>query len=580
MFDVGLPAAVPFQATISSFDAADAIGRVVAEGGAELRFGRSACKGFEPVVGARVLVHSVDPHPLGGVRASELRLPEGDTSYDQLLAERDRALGVRPSRGGLAAVQQARALGWITLLMDEPVPTGVQALKAWAAKLNLEAAGITVSCEDGLRLGFGGFEMPATTGDTPFPREAMDLRSVGEDFSPGGGFLTLSLGDPGLHRKLRILRKRDDWAPDGQLRSLSQLAAALAPHCRGVVLNRAGELTLPRDAFLRRLGNLADPDCVPFGAWLDFATTPGPSPEYRTFGMSAFGFPDVRAPFEAGSAWQRSRRHEALLFSCYLMVRENRDLRVGEVLRVPVGVRIGAYSLRALQGDADSYRVAQDPGTLELVLEPVGQPVDPAACWAKACAQGEGDADAMAPNTYCALFRTCVDETLPGALMVGYPSEDPGRLPHALDVRSQEPGQGYCLLTNGFGRVIQTSGVQAGVPHIELMAQVSLFSPELLDELEAISVGIDGREPGASAWKVGDTVGYAIESRGIAGFVLANGGRVQMPGGSPVQLLQLVPLTASEYAEVRRGSGPWLAQHMRDPARQAELRMRWNGPVA
>src|SRR5687767_7532159 len=89
--------AVPIGARIDSFDPLDAVGTLLTADGSALRFGRSACKQFEPVVGADVIVGEVSPHPMGGWRATRIALdPQAGPVYDRLLAERDAGLGVKP----------------------------------------------------------------------------------------------------------------------------------------------------------------------------------------------------------------------------------------------------------------------------------------------------------------------------------------------------------------------------------------------------------------------------------------------------------------------------------------------------
>ncbi len=53
------------------------------------------------------------------------------------------------TRGDVAAA--ARALGWITVLLDRPVPQGPQAQRVWAGELGLADPGVEVHTEARLR---------------------------------------------------------------------------------------------------------------------------------------------------------------------------------------------------------------------------------------------------------------------------------------------------------------------------------------------------------------------------------------------------------------------------------------------
>jgi hypothetical protein len=69
------PPQVPCRATIRSFVVMDSVGDLVTDDGVSVRFGASACKGFEPRVGMGVWLIGFGPHPLGkGYRATVLNL--------------------------------------------------------------------------------------------------------------------------------------------------------------------------------------------------------------------------------------------------------------------------------------------------------------------------------------------------------------------------------------------------------------------------------------------------------------------------------------------------------------------------
>lgn len=567
--------ALPASARIASFDVTDAVGSLMLDAATRVRFGRSACHGFEPVVGAKVRVLAVEPSRFGP-RATHLELDPGDADYDRLLRERDEKAGISADEKPEEAAAAARALGWITVLLERPVPRGPQAQRVWAGELRLEDQAVEVSTE--ARLGFRalGHDVSTHVGDRPFPKEALDLRDVGEDFDPGLGFVSLGLGEPGLFRAGRALGGMADvWGPKGALRALSKLARLLLQHGRGVVLNRAGDLVVGKGDFERQLGDLDDPDCVPFAAWLDFSVAGAP-PVYRSWGMAAFALPDVRVAVDPESRWQRSRRHEAVLVACARMVRENRELVAGEELVVPIGVRVGAYPIEPVEGDTERYTVALADGMVELA--PAGSAVDAAERWAKASAPDARDPEAIAPNTYRALFSARFSEAYPSDVVADVPCLAKGVIPHSIEVRRPHADPGFVILTAGLGRVAQAGGDAVGTPHVELAAWVDEHSFELVTWVGRLARTLHERGPDAKPWKTGDTLRAPIADLDIGGFVLADGGFVVMPKGQPVTVLSLVPLSPEEYAEAAGAGSAWLERHFGDPEVRARVRARWTKP--
>jgi hypothetical protein len=568
---------LPSGARVETYDAADGVGTLRLDSGESLRFGRSACPGFEPVVEARVVVTAVAPHPRGGLRAKSVSLDPTDTSYDRLLAQRDAKLGLRPNAGTSdEAVAACRALGWITVLMKEEIPDGPQAMRAWLLQFGLAAAGIEASTDAGLGFQVGHQDVTVYVGREPFPREHLDLRQVGDDFATGKAFLGLNIGEPGLLRASRsITDYPDTWGPHGAMRELSRLVVALLARGAGVILNRAGDLVVDGESFVRMLGDLDDPECKPFAAWLDIAIVNEPR-VYATFGMAAFGFPDVLVPVDPASSWDRSRSHEAVLYAAYRMIRENRELEEGEALRVPVGLRVGAWPVALSEGDAVEYAVAVRDGML--ALQPGPNSVVPGQRWA--AATSSANPDLIAPNTYQAFFSGQLAELYPSHVVTETPCENPAVPPHSVQVRKSHDRPGYFIVTNGFGRLIQPGGDEVGVLHAEVFAWVEHQSLALVSLVGRLGTIMHSREPGGAAWKVGDTLGLSLPELGIGGFVLAKGGDVAMPGGAPVTLLMIVPLTASEYEGIRRGgAAAWLAKNVEPPEKRGLLPARWSSSL-
>lgn len=80
----------PESGTIESYEVADNLGEIRLASGAILRFGKTACKDFEPAIGVKVHVVAVGPHPRGGQRAESVVLDPAGTEYAQKVAARDR----------------------------------------------------------------------------------------------------------------------------------------------------------------------------------------------------------------------------------------------------------------------------------------------------------------------------------------------------------------------------------------------------------------------------------------------------------------------------------------------------------
>jgi hypothetical protein len=74
---------------IESYNVADNLGEIRLAGGALLRFGKTACNGFEPAIGVKVHVVSVGAHPRGGRRAESVIVDPEDTEYAKKVAARD-----------------------------------------------------------------------------------------------------------------------------------------------------------------------------------------------------------------------------------------------------------------------------------------------------------------------------------------------------------------------------------------------------------------------------------------------------------------------------------------------------------
>jgi hypothetical protein len=577
----GGPAPGPGPARIISLSA-DAVGTLETDQGVTLRFGSSACAGFEPVVGARVIVEAVGPHPLGGWRATHLTLdPSSVADYDARVAEQDAARGVARTSPLEQATATTLTLGWIGVLLHQPPPSGPAAQQAWAQGFPLAARGIQVATGGQL-----GFRVPAAgrwidvityVGQGPFDAHKLDLRGMDPGLDLGRGFLGLSLGLPGMQRTLHTAMGSlaDPWAEDGGARALSRLVTALLEGGTAVVLPLAGAIAVERDRFLAMLGDLEDTECRPFGAFITDAID-NERQRHLTLGMGVFGLPDVAVPTST-DPWQRARRFEALMLACHRMVRENRELAAGEVLEVPIGLSAGAWPIEsppatdgATAPDAQRYTVTLDEQTVLVPLEPA---VDPAACWARASDPAHPDPALIGLRTYQA-YRDLQLQAVLGAMrvvQVGYTTSD--RVPHAIEVHALPEG-GFLIATSGLGRLAQAGGREVGAAHVEVGTFLDDHSFEWVSLVGQLSSAL--HTPGADPWKPHDTLRAPIDELGVAGFALADGGTLLLPPGAPVGLLVLVPLDGAEYEDVRGGGcADWVAAQLGDPPRPEAVRARW-----
>jgi hypothetical protein len=229
----------------------DGVGRIALEDGRELRFGRSGCKGFEPVLNARVLVAALGPHPMGGERATEVhKAPGSDGELDVLQEAQAVALGLMktdPHARTVEAMRDALTIGKVTALLAQASPSERSAQRAFVASLVPEATELTFDgaaihfrVENQLVMVVFGFE--------PFPRSYLNLSDCPE-LDVGQGFVSF-LWDASLLEK--FLPSLDEekasalTARIGGVRAfLADVAERLGARSVGVVLHTEGHRVRP-----------------------------------------------------------------------------------------------------------------------------------------------------------------------------------------------------------------------------------------------------------------------------------------------------------------------------------------------
>lgn len=258
----------------------------------------------------------------------------------------------------------------LTVLLDQALPSDAGQLEellrggvAGAIEVSSERA-VLEAPADQLVIRMNGHSLLAQHFHMPFPEAHMDLRRVGEPFNPGSAFIGIT-GPVMPLDQLRLALGPNlphPWGVHGVARTIHQLALRLVDlGGKAVVLNRAGELVRTAEEFRRLSGDPADPECVPFGAWLDYATT-RQHKVLRTWGMAAFGLVDLAVELENPIDSPHfdddlSRGVNAVFYAAMTSTRRNREFDVGEEILVPDSVRIDAYGARSESDGGVTYRV-------------------------------------------------------------------------------------------------------------------------------------------------------------------------------------------------------------------------------
>ncbi len=122
------PRSLPFRAMVTTLTP-DGVGTLTHADGATYRFGATACRGWQPAIGVEVEVNGLDPHPLGGLRALNIRLVSDEATYAARFAETNAQFErQRPATSPVApAVTRPPSAPPVPLKLpelDTPVPPG------------------------------------------------------------------------------------------------------------------------------------------------------------------------------------------------------------------------------------------------------------------------------------------------------------------------------------------------------------------------------------------------------------------------------------------------------------------------
>jgi hypothetical protein len=572
------PPQPPFLATIASYEPVDGLGTLEVGGGDPLRFGRSACRGFEPAVGVTVEVAATSAHPLGGWRATEVSLKSDAATYDELLSRRDAALGFerKPLDPIEKAVAVSRVMGWVIVLLNDPPPRGPAMFAEWAQRLGLQAAGIRVGTEGTLTLGAEGCDAIAYVGEGPFPRQRLADLGAPETLQAGRGFIGLSLGLPGRVPQLRATCESfDPWAVGGQMRAISRIALELSKHGPAVLLPQSASL-LSAAVFGARLRELDDPRARPFEAWMATAVS-AEFGRYSSYGMVLQGQPNVEVAVDVNDVWELDRAREAILAACSTMVHSNEELKPGDRLVVPVGQPIDALPMVPIEGDAETYLVerrhideaaAAEAHILTGISSASGSILlrrtesgGVRARWAVAPA---GQQPRLAFNSYQELLRHALAARLEARRFAGFTSRrSDDSPPFEIDVWEARANAGYFMTSNGVGRVPQLFGRQDDrTDHVEFVAAMQAHHPVIANAMAAIASLVHQQKNPSEVFRPGDTVGVGLSEVGAAGFVVADAGSISIADGPMIHLLEFIPLPQAEYTRARESGSSSLLERV------------------
>jgi hypothetical protein len=310
-----------------------------------LTFNVDECRGFVPAERQMVRIESVEGMTAKGL--TWIAEPE-DPKYDP----------------------EARYESYqLTVLFDESLPSEASKLESLlrgglgAVDVSSERAVLDAPV-DNLVIRLHGHDLFAQQVHLPFPAAHMDQRKLSEQLDCGHSFVGITGPVIPLARLRPTLGPTlpDPWGIDGVCRSMHQLVLQLIKlGGTAVVLNRGGELVVTADEFTRLSGDLSDQACVPFGAWLDCATT-NQHRMFRSWGMLAFGLVDLAVLLDTpvGSPVFDSELNcaaNAVLFAAMTSVRRNREFEVGEKLMVPESVDVSAYGASSPSDASVRYRI-------------------------------------------------------------------------------------------------------------------------------------------------------------------------------------------------------------------------------
>jgi len=485
--------------SIEEFIPDDSIGTIALDNGTKVKFGATACKGFLPVVGARVRLAEARKHPRHGFKAKKVELLDSEAEHHSRTAQ---AYGVQQT-STKELRDTATLLGWVTVLLDTPLPGSEAELNALGRSLGLTDARFLLEQSGEIKIEIGGNAILAYAVPEPIAEDRLDLSQVAPDFSHGKAFVSLSLGSPEVARKMRQLNPQAG-PPTAELARVVSALSTLGP---GVVLDLAGGLVRTSDDFVRLAADTEQP------ALLWTTTAYGHGMTYlRSRGMGYLGAPevvirlagddqDVKAAILGGACRDLGRG----------WLPEN-----GETLSYELGGQ--PYSYRMFELGAGWW--------LHEGLPEEAQAAHHAGVWLAAAEQ---------------LIMRRV------GFLMGNESAAPA---HYID---QYTGLGTAMVTNGLAFAEQPGGTpEGGNDRVELMCYLDRdgdVHASMLSYFGALMFHQGGDQPFGpwSGVELTPETGFPPE---LATFILVPREPLVIWPGHVAQLLQVVPVGADEYAQL------------------------------
>ena len=501
--------------SIAEFDAADSIGTLVLEDGTRVRFGATACKGFLPVVGARVRVVEAQPHPRHGLRAKRVELLDKAADHHARTAQ---TYGLKQPT---TAEQRGSAtlLGWVTVLLDSPLPTTDRELNELMRSVGLDDVRVLQEPSGNLQLACAGTTMQLYAVADAIRDRRLDLSQVGDDFPRGSAFVTLSLGTPDLARKMRKLNPK--MTPPTTL--LARVVAGLCRLGPGVALDLADGLVIPSEDFVSMCADTEQPERL----WSALMLGHGDS-YARSRGMGYFGSPDVAMRISPDDIDDKA----AILAGVCRDMAQGWMPESGEILSYELGGRQQSY--RMFELGSGWWLGDDDPAE--------GQAAHHAGVW-------------LAASERLMMRR------------VAYVDGLENRAPqHYVDIYG---GVGSAMITNGLSLAEQPGGtVDDGNARVELMCYLDrddALHARMLSYIGGLMFDQAGDQP-LRPWDGlhnGPDSGFPAELETM--ILVPREPLVIWPGHEP-QLWQVVAVSADEYSQLRgnpQAGARWLEARKR-----------------
>jgi hypothetical protein len=558
------PPPPPGPGRIESFSAVDSVGEVKLDSGPSVRFGASACRGFLPVVGLRVEVLEVSPHPLGGFRASALTLPASER------ARADAALdALRPLKDDHAG---AAVFGVLTVLLRERLDaTSRGAVRAFFEKLDLPSLGAQLNEGDLRSVQQGGTQVSFVLGSTPFPATGLDFRHA-EGCALGQSFITFNGVVPALTASLIDDGTTPDlWKPGGSLRLITTLSrrAIEAGLATGVVIHRAGEVVRTGEQWARTTEPSELEAHRTFLPWLDLGITNG---VLRSYGMEALWLPDVEVVvahpgLDEDEAYDRA--HEVVQFACHQLVHRKTSLRVNDRLRVPIAAQIGPGPLDELNAELSATPTVEygvEVGERRRLV-PLGPVPTLASLWKKADQTNTPLAYPVYRQMVISRVRLPLIGALDGELVPGVPH-------HEVLVFKRTDGR-FLSLTCGIAREPQRGGEDANDDRrIEFCFVLPAHSPVLCKLLSRMASLVHGRDVDAPPLGPEHRIALPLELGRLRMGSMITSWRNQLDFGEGPKVSLYGPLALTPE-ETRTISSEAKVEWLHGPGSAPEVMERW-----